>query len=223
MPDPVKPSLVLPAFYPILDTAMLAKQSVTPVAAAEALLETGVGILQYRHKTDFTQAHFDEARQIAKLCAAAKSLFVMNDRADFALLLAEEGGRCGVHVGQTDLPVRAARAVVGPDLFIGYSTHNETQLRNAEPQPADYLALGPIFGTTTKDNPDPVVGLENLALWRSLTPKPLVAIGGLTPETAQAVLRAGADSLAVVSALFEEPGLTGLRSTAKTWLWVTGS
>lgn len=222
MTSATQPPLVLPAFYPILDTAVLAAHGLTAVTAAEALLETGVGILQYRHKTDFTQAHLDGARQIAKLCGSAGAMFVMNDRADFALLLAQEGAHCGVHLGQTDLPVSAARAVVGSDVFIGYSTHNELQVKNAESQAADYLALGPIFGTSSKEKPDPVVGVANLAKWRAFTPKPLVAIGGITAETAQAVLRAGADSLAVISGLFEEPGLAGLKSTAKTWLWVTG-
>jgi thiamine-phosphate pyrophosphorylase len=223
MTDPTKPRLELPRFYPILDTAALAANGLAPVDAARSLLDGGVRILQYRHKFDFTQAHFDEARQIAKLCATAGALFVMNDRADFALLLAKYGGHCGVHLGQTDLPVLAARKVTGPDIFIGRSTHSALQLQNADPQAADYLALGPIFGTTSKENPDPVVGDKNLATWRALTTKPLVAIGGITPETAQAVLRAGADSLAVISGLFEEPGLNGLKSTAKTWLWVTGS
>ncbi len=209
---------MLPRFYPILDTAILAARGFHPVKAAEALLETGVGILQYRHKEPFMQAHFDEARQIAKLCAAAGALFVMNDRADFALLLTKEGGRCGVHLGQTDLPVRAARIVAGQDIVIGYSTHNERQLRNAQPQPADYLALGPIFGTTTKDQPDPVVGVENLRKWRSLSAKPLVAIGGITLETAHSVFEAGADSVAIIGGLFQEPGLAGLRQAAQAWL-----
>lgn len=213
---------MVPRFYPILDTAVLAARGLTPTSTAEVLLNEGAGILQYRHKEAFTQAHFDEARQIAKLCATANALFVMNDRADFALLLKDEGGRVGVHLGQTDLPVRAARVVVGADILIGYSTHNEAQLKNAAPQPADYLALGPIFGTTSKDQPDPIVGLENLKKWRPLTQRPLVAIGGISPDDAQRVLSAGADSLAVISGLFDEPGLDGLRSTVRTWLWVTG-
>lgn len=211
---------MIPRFYPIIDTAILAVHGFEPVTTAEALLETGVGILQYRHKEAFLQRHFDEARQIAKLCAAAGALFVLNDRADFALLLATEGGRCGVHVGQTDLPVRAARIVVGPDILIGYSTHNELQLRNAEPQPADYLALGPIFGTTSKDKADPVVGLQNLKNWRSLTSKSLVAIGGITLKTAQSVFEAGADSVAIIGGLFQEPGLQALRTAAEAWLTV---
>jgi len=214
---------VLPRFYPILDTAVLAARGYGPVAAAEVLLETGVRILQYRHKPAFTQAHFDEAREIAKLCAAAGAFFVMNDRADFALLLAREGGRCGVHLGQADLPVASARRVVGSDIVIGYSTHNERQLRNAAPQPADYLALGPIFGTTSKEQPDPVVGIENLQKWRSLSAKPLVAIGGITLGTAPAVLGAGADAVAIIGGLFQEPGLAGLKNLSRVWLDLTGA
>ena len=106
-------------------------------------------------------------------------------------------------------------------MVIGFSTHNETQLRAAEDEPVDYVALGPIFGTATKENPDPVVGLEELRRLRPLTKRPLVAIGGITRENAKAVLDAGADSVAVIGDLFPESGR--LRDRVAEWLTLTTS
>lgn len=214
-----------PRFYPILDTASALARGFNVTAVASCLLDAGARILQYRHKGEFTQARFDEANAVARLCLAAGAQFVMNDRADFALLLARQdarGGappRAGLHLGQTDLPVTAARHVLGAGALIGYSTHNERQLRNAAQMPADYLALGPVYQTGSKENPDPVVGLENLARWRALVPQPLVAIGGITLHRAREVLAAGADALAVISGILPgEGGLEAVAGMAREWI-----
>jgi thiamine-phosphate pyrophosphorylase len=120
--------------------------------------------------------------------------FIVNDRPDVAALLCASG----VHVGQDDLPVEAARAIVGPDSWIGVSTHNLAQVRAANDTSANYIAFGPVFATSTKENPDPTVGLQLLTEARKLTHKPIVAIGGITLNRAAETYRAGADSLAVI-------------------------
>jgi thiamine-phosphate pyrophosphorylase len=184
-----------PRFYPIIDTGVLAPTVFSPIRVAEEALAAGAKILQYRHKDNWTQEEFDEAAAIAKLCQEAGILFVVNDRADFAHLLS-----AGLHIGQDDLPPQAARRVVS-GAVIGFSTHNAEQLRLAAGAPVDYLSLGPIFATTSKERPDPVVGLDGLKKLRPLTPKPLVAIGGITLANAAEVLAAGADSVAIISGL----------------------
>jgi thiamine-phosphate pyrophosphorylase len=180
----------LPAFYPIIDD----------VAAAEALLEAGARILQFRHKSFFSRRAFEEASRISELCRQGGAMFVVNDRADVAKLL-----DAGLHLGQDDLaPVDARRILPAPGI-IGFSTHNERQLLAGNLEPVDYLAIGPIFPTRSKLNPDPVVGLDRLRALRSVTAKPLVAIGGITRELAPQVFEAGADSVAVISDLFPRP------------------
>jgi thiamine-phosphate pyrophosphorylase len=186
----------LPRIYPILDTESLEQRAIAPPAAAAALLEGGAGILQFRHKTHWSRDVFDTAGQVARLCREAGALFIINDRADFALLL-----EAGLHVGQDDLPPRDARRLVGPDAIIGFSSHNPSQLCAAGGEPVDYVALGPVYGTASKRNPDPVVGVEEVRRCRALLEKPLVAIGGITLENAEAVLAAGADSLAIIAGL----------------------
>src|SRR5579863_1042764 len=152
--------------------------------------------------------------RIAALCREARVPFVVNDRADLAALLGAT-----LHLGQDDLPPTAARRVTGPETLIGYSTHNQRQLQAAQSQPADYLALGPIFATRSKQNPDPSVGLDELRRLRPLTERPLVAIGGITRDNARDVLAAGANSLAVIGDLFPHTG--NLRARAQDWLRVT--
>lgn len=180
----------LPAFYPIIDN----------VAAAEALLEAGARILQFRHTSFFSRRVFEEASRIAELCRDAGAQFVVNDRADIAKLL-----DAGLHLGQDDLAPADARRVLPAPGIIGFSTHNEQQLLVGNLEPVDYLAIGPIFPTRSKLNPDPIVGVERLRHLRSLTQKPLVAIGGITRELAPQVFDAGADSVAVISDLFPRP------------------
>ncbi len=140
------------------------------------------------------------ARELRRALGEEVTL-IMNDRADLALA----AGFDGVHVGQDDLPVDAVRRIVGPAMIIGTSTHNPEQLRVADQTDADYLAIGPVFATASKENPDPVVGLEGVRSARSLTTKPLVAIGGITRANCLSVLNAGADSVAVISDLVNNP------------------
>jgi thiamine-phosphate pyrophosphorylase len=201
----------LNSFYPILDTETAARRGIAPLAAAAQILEGGARLLQFRHKGFFSRDVFDQARQIAALCRDADALFVINDRADVARLLG-----AGVHLGQDDLPPADARRVLGDGQFIGFSTHNEVQFRAAAQQPADYLAFGPIFGTSSKLNPDPVVGLAELRRLRPLTSRPVVAIGGINRSNARSVIEAGADSVAVIGDLFPEDG--NIRSRVEEWL-----
>lgn len=202
----------LPRFYPIIDTACLARSGISPVDFAEKLAAAGVGIAQYRHKGDFTRAKFAEAEQIGKVLQQAGVKYIINDRTDIALML----GADGVHVGQDDLPASAVRAVAGDRLLIGYSTHNADQLLAADNEPVDYIAIGPIFATASKQNPDPVVGTAGLARLRALTQKPLVAIGGITRSNARQAIEAGADSLAVISDVLDP----GPRTAISEWLSV---
>lgn len=206
----------LPRFYPILDTIALRQRKCETAIAARALIEAGVKILQYRHKSNWTQAHFDEAKDIATVCQDAGVLFVLNDRADCARLL-----RAALHVGQDDLPPIAARRVIG-DEVMGFSTHNRLQLTRANEEPVEYLSLGPIFTTESKERPDPVVGLQGLRTLRELTTKPLVAIGGITLENAGQVLDMKADSLAVISGILPDRcDAKSVRRRAEEWLKLT--
>jgi len=205
--------VTLPRLYPILDTGILGQRGFTAVKAAEAMLEGGAQILQFRHKGSYRRAVFEQAEQVAELCWKAGALFVIDDRADIALLL-----NAGVHVGQQDLPPGDVRRLIGPDRILGFSTHNEAQLRAAAEEPADYLALGPIFETASKQKPDPVVGLEELRRLRPLDQRPLVAIGGITRENARAVLDAGADSVAVIGDLLpRELSYESIRARMEEW------
>jgi thiamine-phosphate pyrophosphorylase len=201
----------LPAFYPILDTETAVRHGISVVAAAGEILDAGARILQFRHKGFFSRQVFAEAEQVAALCRQAGALFVMNDRADLARLLG-----AAVHLGQDDLSPSDARRVVDARTVIGFSTHNERQFREAMTEPIDYLAFGPIFGTTSKQNPDPVAGLEELRRLRPLTEGPVVAIGGITRANALSVIEAGADSLALIGDLFPDDG--NIRGRVEEWL-----
>jgi len=208
------PKVTLPRFYPILDTEIAARQGIDPVSAAQQILEGGATILQFRHKGFFTREVFTQLERVAQLCRDAHALFVVNDRADLAALTG-----AALHLGQDDLMPSAARKVVGAETLIGFSTHNESQLRSAAAEPANYLALGPIFDTGSKKNPDPVVGLDQLRRLRRLTDRPLVAIGGITRTNAQAVLDAGADAVAIIGDLFAADG--SVRARTEEWVFLT--
>ena len=209
----------LPVFYPVLDTGVLARGGLGAIAAAEAILEAGARVLQFRHKDFFSRAIFLEAERVAKLCCEAGALFVMNDRADFAGLLG-----AALHLGQDDLAPADARKILPAGGIIGFSTHNRVQIEAGHAEPVDYLAIGPIFATGSKHNPDPVVGLAELRALRALTTKPLVAIGGITRETAQPTLDAGAGSLAVIGDLYPQPlNKPVLRKRAEEWLAIASS
>ena len=202
-----------PRVYPILDTETLAQHGMALDTAAAALLEGGAGILQVRQKGHWTRQVFESARQVACLCREAGAVLVVNDRADFAMLL--EGG---LHIGQEDLAPRDARKLIGPDALLGFSSHNLEQLSAAGGEPVDYVALGPVYPTSSKHNPDPVVGVDEVRRLRPLIEKPLVAIGGITRANAAGVLNAGADSVAVISDLVpQSPTARSLRERMEEW------
>jgi len=202
---------MLPKFYPILDTEVSLRHRIEPLRAARQILEGGARIIQFRHKGFLSRGTFDWLERIAELARAAGAMLVINDRADLAKLFG-----AALHLGQDDLLPSIARRVTGPDATVGYSTHNEAQLREACAEPADYLALGPIFGTITKENPDPTVGVDELRRLRPISNRPLVAIGGITRANALQVLDAGADSVAVIGDLFPDDG--DIRARTKEYL-----
>jgi len=202
-----------PRLYPILDAELVLREVVDDRVRRQALLrrvvaelaDAGVEILQYRNKQENDETVVEDARVIREAAGGMK--LILNDR----VALAARIGWDGVHVGQEDLPAREARKLVGPAAWVGLSTHNETQLRAANLEPVNYIAIGPVFATPSKANPDPVIGLEGVRRARVLTEKPLVAIGGITAETAAAVIDAGADAVAVIAAIFA-PGLNAGQS-----------
>jgi thiamine-phosphate pyrophosphorylase len=205
----------VPRFYPILDTAVCARAGLGVVGAAQAIQDGGARILQLRHKGHFSREVFEWAERIAQLCESAGVQFIINDRADMAALLG-----AGLHLGQNDLEPADARKLLPPGRVIGFSTHNSAQLEAAAFEPVDYFAVGPIFQTASKDQPDPEVGVTELARLRSsFSRRPLVAIGGITRENANAVWRAGADSVAVIGDLFaRDGGYAALRARTSEWV-----
>ena len=206
----------LPAFYPIVDTGVALARGLDPVRVATEILDGGARILQFRHKAFLSRQAFLWLEQMAGLARQAGATFVVNDRADLAKLFGAV-----LHLGQDDLLPSVARRVVGADAVVGYSTHNEAQLRAAMDEPADYLALGPIFGTSTKENPDATVGVAELRRLRPLVQsRPLVAIGGITRANALDMLSAGADSVAIIADLFPENG--EIRTRVAEWLRLLG-
>jgi thiamine-phosphate pyrophosphorylase len=203
--------LQLPRLYPILDPACF-PDGREMFAAAEELAAAGITLLQYRYKQGTARQMLDEAHELRSRLAPRVKL-IMNDRADLCLAAAFDG----LHVGQDDLSPEAARVIIGPARWLGVSTHNPEELAEADKTSADYLAIGPVFATTSKANPDPVVGLEGIRRARELTHKPLVAIGGITRANARSVFDAGADTVAVISDLVRDP-----RKSAEEFLRVLG-
>jgi thiamine-phosphate pyrophosphorylase len=189
----------LPRLYAILDPACFAETRAQLLAAQE-LVAGGCTLLQYRSKFGNARIMLERARELRKHLGPSVRL-IMNDRADLCLAAEFDG----VHVGQDDLSPESVRKIIGPNRWLGVSTHNPAQLREADQTSADYLAIGPVFATSSKQNPDPVVGLEGIRLARLFTRKPLVAIGGITRANARSVIEAGADSVAVISDLLRYP------------------
>jgi thiamine-phosphate pyrophosphorylase len=187
--------LVMPRLYVILDAELV--RGPAPETARQ-LIAAGVRLLQYRAKNLQARDMLATARQIVELARREKANFFVNDRPDLAYL----SGADGVHVGQDDLSVEQSRIIIGQDRWVGVSTHDREQFEQATATSADYVAIGPIFATTSKANPDPVVGTELLRQLRPLTKKPIVAIGGIRLERAAEVIEAGADSVAVISDIF---------------------
>jgi thiamine-phosphate pyrophosphorylase len=190
--------LVLPRLYVILDAALL---TIPETEFAQIMSDVGVRLLQYRNKTASAQVLLKKSTALASLLNAKGIPFFVNDRPDIAAL----AGASGVHVGQEDVSVEQARAAVGPEKFVGVSTHNLEQFKAAAATSADYIAVGPIFQTSTKENPDSVVGTEFIKQVRARTNKPIVAIGGIKIENAAEVIAAGADCVAVISDILTAP------------------
>jgi thiamine-phosphate pyrophosphorylase len=185
--------------YAILDASSFPETDSLCSHASE-LVAGGVTLLQYRNKADDPRKMLDQARELKRRLGSSVTL-IMNDRADLCLA----AGFDGVHVGQDDLSPAGARTVIGNSLWLGVSTHNPEQLAEADKTTADYLAIGPVFATHSKANPDPVIGLEGIRGARELTRKPLVAIGGITRGNCRSVIEAGADTVAVISDLIRDP------------------
>ncbi len=198
--------LHLPRLYAIIDAGLLATR-VPPERLtaelcefAEALVSGGVTLFQYRAKKLSSREMLSHARELRRTLGLDRTL-LMNDRADLCLA----AGFDGVHLGQDDLSPEGARKIVGKHLWIGVSTHSTEQAKWVAESEADYVAIGPVFATTTKQNPDPVVRLEGVRAVRAVTSKPLVAIGGITRANARSVIEAGADSVAVIGDLLTDP------------------
>jgi thiamine-phosphate pyrophosphorylase len=191
--------LPIPRLYAIVDAASF-PDAKSLLVAAESLTSAGCTLLQYRDKSNSARQMLDHAHKLRTRLPASVKL-IMNDRADLCLAAEFDG----VHVGQDDLSPESVRGIIGPDRWLGVSTHNPEQLQEANRTSADYLAIGPVFSTSSKDRPDPVVGLEGVRRARQLTRKPLVAIGGITRANAALVIEAGADSVAVISDLLRDP------------------
>jgi thiamine-phosphate pyrophosphorylase len=202
---------MLPRLYPIVDASCF-REYAGLFAAAEELVAAGCTLLQYRDKSGNARQMLDQARELrARLGPSIK--LIMNDRADLCLAADFDG----LHIGQDDLSPESARRIIGPDRRLGVSTHNPEQLAEADKTSADYLAIGPVFETSSKVNPDSTVGLEGVRRARELTSKPLVAIGGITRSNARSIIDAGADSVAVISDLLRDP-----RKSAEEFLKVLG-
>jgi len=212
----------IPKLYPITDCQL---SNCTHEEIVQMMLAGGARLIQLRDKDASARELLDAARACLPITQAAGARLIINDRVDVALT----SGADGVHLGQEDLSVEEAREILGEDKIIGVSTHSLEQFNAALETSANYIAVGPVFQTKTKENADPVVGLELVRQAKALTDRPLVAIGGITVERAAEVIDAGADSVAVISALypfgnisdfFTKPDVTG---RVKAFLSVLGA
>ena len=191
--------LDLPKVYPITDTRL---SGLTHAEQVARLIEGGATLIQLRDKHAGPREFYREATAALQLAREHHARLIINDRVDIALALKADG----VHLGQTDMPAAAARRLLGNEAIIGFSTHNPEQAKLASALPVNYLAFGPVFQTSTKDNPDPVTGLITLKEVAAIKgSRPLVVIGGVTFETAVQVFTAGADSVAVIAELLSDP------------------
>jgi thiamine-phosphate pyrophosphorylase len=189
----------LPKLYPITDARLSGLSHAEQVARLSA---GGARFVQLREKHLSPREFYQAAAAALVVARARKVRLIINDRVDIALAL----GADGVHLGQDDLPPTAARELLGEQAIIGFSTHSVEQAEIATRLPVDYVAIGPIFNTSSKENPDAVVGPDGLRRVRQAHPTlPLVAIGGITFETAHELLAAGADAVAGISLLLNEP------------------
>jgi thiamine-phosphate pyrophosphorylase len=202
--------MILPSVYPIIDMALFSsnRDPVNAIARyAELLLSAGATLLQFRDKSEPAQPRrfLSCARELRRM-TRGKATLIINDRLDLCLAADADG----VHLGQDDLSPAAARTIFDSikdekKRIIGFSTHNVLQVSQADSLPIDYIAVGPVFDTSSKANPGPMIGLEGVRTARQVTRKPLVAIGGIRRQNCRQVTEAGADSVAVISDLFESP------------------
>ena len=190
----------LPRVYPLTDVAI---SGLSHAEQVEALIAGGASVIQLREKNASPATFFEQAQFALEVARQHHCRLIINDRVDLALALKADG----VHLGQDDMPPAAARKILGPEAIIGVSTHNVEQAREALDQPIDYLAIGPIFSTTSKQDTAAVFGLEGLKAVRAVVGSvPLVAIGGIDHHNAALVIEAGADSVAVIGALLSTRG-----------------
>jgi thiamine-phosphate pyrophosphorylase len=212
----------LPRLYAILEASCFSS-SEDLFRAAEEFLVAGVTLIQYRNKSGDAQVLLNQARELCQRLRAGAPAphisqphmprLILNDRSDLCLAAQFDG----VHVGQDDLSPEGARKIIGQERWLGVSTHNPQQVIEADRTSADYIAIGPVFATGSKTNPDPVIGHAGVRQARQLTRKPLVAIGGITRENCRSVIEAGADSVAVISDLVRDP-----RKSAEEFLRILG-
>jgi thiamine-phosphate pyrophosphorylase len=189
----------LPRVYPITDTDL---SGLSHAEQIDRLIAGGAMLIQLRDKHAAPRDFYRQAEAALQIARAHKVQLIINDRVDVALAL----GADGVHLGQTDMPVDVARRLLGESVIIGVSTHNLAQAELAANMPVDYVAFGPIFKTLTKENPDPIAGLEALRAVRTiLGTLPVVAIGGITLANAEEAWRAGADAVSSIAALVSDP------------------
>ncbi|HEU5412828.1 MAG TPA: thiamine phosphate synthase [Candidatus Angelobacter sp.] len=199
--------VAIPRLYPIVDFSCFAAKPFPiscVISFADELITAGATIIQYRDKISPPQKVLSVARELRRI-TQNRAVLIINDYPDLCLACNADG----VHLGQDDLSPAAARHIFASskkeDRWIGFSTHNPGQMRAADATPIDYLAVGPVFNTSSKANPDPIIGLDGVRKGRELTSKPLVAIGGITRDNCRQVREAGADSVAVISDLLESP------------------
>ncbi len=202
----------LPRLYAVADASFG-----NPVELAKSLFEGGIRFLQVRNKRGSSHDLLNQVESILRF-APADARVIVNDRVDIALI----SEVAGVHLGQSDLSPTAARQILGPEKIIGFSTHNMEQALTADSMPVDYIAVGPIFSTSTKENPDPVVGQEELEKIRNKIFKPIVAIGGITYENGSGVWATGVEAVAVIRDLLNSENIV---SRTRQWieLWATVS
>jgi len=199
-------NLALPKIYPITDVSLA---GISHGEQVGRLIAGGATFIQLREKHASPRDFFEAAKPAIEIARKNNVMIIINDRVDIARAL----GADGVHLGQDDLPPNAAREVLGPDAIIGFSTHSVEQAIDAAGLPIDYIAIGPIFETKTKENPDPIVGLDGLAeVKKNIGNIPLVAIGGIDLDNVLDVLAAGADSIALVSAIIGDPALISAKT-----------
>ena len=198
--------MVIPRLYAIVDASYFVAEKQDDFV--RELLGAGVTLLQYRDKRSSSREVLERARRMQTVVDGRAKL-IMNDRPDLCLI----AGWDGLHLGQNDISPPEGRRIIGPERWLGVSTHNPEQVAEAEKISATYLAIGPVFSTRSKLHPDPVVGLEGVKKARSMTSKALVAIGGINRLNARSVMDAGADAVAIISDLIESP-----RKSAETFL-----